>query len=97
MSEAIPSWARVGSKVIYVDDAPADLYAGGNCLVVGEVYVLRTVTGMFSLPACQVVGDGLDADEFMRLSRFRPLVSQADDIAAHFQQLLDIKHPELIQ
>lgn len=96
MSEAIPSWARVGAKVVYIDDSPGDVDDGGKRLIVGEVYVLRAVTDEFPSVACRVVGDGLEPWEFMRLNRFRPLVSQSDDISVHFAHLLDTRAPELV-
>ena len=89
---AIPAWARVGAKVVFVDGRPGRIREPSKPLVVGEVYVLRTVSDEFSEPACQVVGDGLRWHEFMLLSRFRPVqtVTLSSDIAEHFEHLLDV-------
>lgn len=89
----LPSWARVGAKVVYIDDSPGRLVAGAEVLRVGSVYVLRSVTDEFAEPACQVHGDRLCHDEFLALARFRPLITQEDDIAAHFRQHLDVREP----
>lgn len=90
----LPSWARVGAKVVYIDDSPGRLVAGVEVLRVGSVYVLRSVTDEFAEPACRVHGDGLRSYEFMALSRFRPLITLEDDIATHFRQHLDVREPE---
>lgn len=84
---SIPAWARKGAKVVYVDDSPGYIESG-NLMRLREVYTLIEVTDEFSEPACRVTGAGLQPWEFMRLSRFRPLISQADDISTHFQALL---------
>lgn len=90
---SLPSWARVGAEVIYVDDSPGRL-GGEDVMKVGQTYVLRAVTDEFAEPACRVHGDGLRSYEFMALSRFRPLITLEDDIATHFRQHLDVREPE---
>lgn len=91
---AIPSWARVGAEVVYVDDSPGRLFDGDVLLKVGQAYVLRAVTDEFAEPACRVHGDGLRSYEFMALSRFRPLITLEDDLEAFFRQHLDVREPE---
>lgn len=97
MTTSLPSWARVGAKVVYVDDSPGDVYDGTEPLLVGQVYILSAVSDEFSSPACRVVGDGLRSFEFMRLDRFRPLVTIEDDIATHFSQHLTAGQPRTVE
>lgn len=73
----LPSWARVGAKVVCVDDSQGAI-SSANDLVLGRIYTLASVTDKFSEPACQVVEMRLADWEFVRLSRFRPVVD--DDI-----------------
>jgi len=93
MSEAIPSWARVGAKVVCVDARPGTRNGAGG-LVEGAEYTLSHVyVSIQGNAACKVTAF---PNGRLRLSRFRPLVSQADDIATHFSQFLDTRAPELV-
>jgi len=82
----IPSWARVGAKVMCVDGA-TDPH--GNAVVAGETYTIsRTdsdgVTGYVSLV------EDRDQDCGWYVSRFRPLITLEHDMAVHFERLLDV-------
>lgn len=104
MSEAIPSWARIGQKVVCVDDADSlgRFYnATGashwvSVLRKGEVY---TICGFEPHPfwdgLCVQIAEEPEKHAYA-LRRFRPLVSQADDIATHFAHHLDTRAPELV-
>jgi len=87
---AIPAWARVGAKVVCVDDSRGDAnHAPGY--VKGAVYIISDVWVVGATPACRLTafprGDA-------RLNRFRPLITIEDDIATHFRQHLDVREPE---
>ena len=86
----IPSWARVGAKVVCVDAGPGDVRTGTQRLVAGEIYTLSEVTDEFRVPACKIAEHGYGRDEYCRLDRFRPLITQQDDLANHFKALLDV-------
>jgi len=107
MSEAVPSWARVGAKVVCVQSV---IYQEAySPLVRGAVYTVAAIIepieaarwdgNVDASPAFVLaeVDNPYSYTNAYDIRRFRPLVSQEDDIATHFQQLLDIKHPELIQ
>lgn len=94
---ALPSWARVGAKVVCVDASHGDLYDKGPGLVLGEIYTLRAVTDVYGPLCCNVVGDGFDFGEYMRLDRFRPAVepkSEVEDLALFKHHL---KTPEVVE
>lgn len=91
----IPSWARVGAKVVCVDNK---IYRGEKS---GPMPNLREpVTVKAFLPDSLGRGPHLIIEEFpnigkfsrmelgWRLSRFRPLITEADDIAL-FKSLLN--------
>lgn len=94
----IPSWCRVGVKVVFVGggtefpDSPDALTAD---LEEGSIYVIESITD--ERRACRnrravylaVAGW---PDEYL-IECFRPLVSQEDDIATHFQHHLDHSTP----
>lgn len=93
MSEAIPSWAKIGAKVVCVDDRPGTKN-GAAGLVKGAEYRLSSVyVSAEGNAACRVTAF---PDGKLRLSRFRPLVSQADDISTHFAHHLDTRAPEKV-
>jgi len=109
MSEAIPSWARVGAKVVCVDDAPipgqmGPGWGGLDGLTRGEIYTIRghakgSYSGLPGVLLAEIIrplGRRESYEQPFRLSRFRPLVSQADDIATHFSQFLDTRARELV-
>jgi len=81
----IPGWARVGAKVVCVDDGDAP------ALTADAIY---TITGIAF--GWQGVGFLVLAElpEHLRdgwfFSRFRPLITQQDDIETHFKALLDV-------
>lgn len=94
---AIPSWARVGAKVVCVD--AADTQSGGVPEIAeGVVYQIRWAghysdwyNGEYS--GVRLVGiDRFDtavlSDVAFKLFRFRPLITQQDDITTHFEQFL---------
>lgn len=92
---SIPTWARKGAKVVCVN-AEATSAFGVQELIEGDVYVIRWV-GWFHHElqgrhaAVRVVGIERFCnrrDYPFDALRFRPLISQADDISTHFQALL---------
>lgn len=94
----IPAWARVGAKVVLMNDEPGPLNSGPLLCQRGDIYTLIEVTDRFDAPACRARRDesGWEhrADDWALISRFRPLVSIEDDIATHFAQHLDHRAPE---
>lgn len=75
----IPSWAKVGSKIVMVDGS-ADL--DGNTFTEGDIYIIKELKD-FNVPAvkCHLIGVSATRLNWSRLSRYRPLVSESDDIA----------------
>lgn len=94
----IPSWSRVGAKVVCINNKalPGHVWSSLPQPRVGSIY---TVTRMFISPI-----DGSPVVRLMELpetepfdggyliSRFRPLITQQDDIEAHFRVLLDVRN-----
>jgi hypothetical protein len=81
-----------------VDAGPGRITTGPH-LREGSIYTLITVTNEFSELACRVREMPLYPDEFVLLSRFRPLVddeAQERD-AAMFRKLLIQNTPELVE
>ena len=100
----LPSWARVGAKVVCVDadprggDRPRRLTAGG-------VYTIRqVVVGAIDADGAPYVGVHLE--EIQRtpyrdigvvpfdIARFRPLVSESDDVALFTHHLDSVRNTE---
>lgn len=90
----IPSWAVKGARVVLVDDSPG---AFGNLGERGDICELLDITNEFAVPACrarEINGKWCHSFiEYARLDRFRPLISQANDMAAHFSRFLDTRAP----
>ncbi len=94
---SIPAWARVGAKVVCVDNHDA-IDARGNPiqpLIVGEVYRIERLyverhrfRGEVVVGPCVSLAGVQSAKHGWSLSRFRPLITQSDDISAHFQHHL---------
>jgi hypothetical protein len=92
---SLPSWARVGAKVVCIDAV------GTPELVEGQTYTIEAVddvplrVGGFGvwLVDVGVMQDRVGSYFGFRLSRFRPLVTIEDDIATHFASLLDVREP----
>lgn len=105
----IPSWARVGAKVVCVDDYP-DRYQRGPQFFVGldglrkdGVYTIRDVVrspydgarwGLRLVEIVRKVGPGDPYEVPFGIERFRPLVTIEDDIKTHFAQHLHTKLSE---
>ena len=100
MSGGIPSWARVGAKVVCVDAslAPGMRWFDNEAPVEGEVYTItdvgydhevRKVT-VYLAEICRgpthVLFYGRDLGYW--LGRFRPVHTLETDISEHFQQFL---------
>jgi hypothetical protein len=99
----IPSWARVGAKVVCVDGDfsrfPSKLLGcAPNRPVAGITYTVRRVReypkGVFILLE-EIRNPWSDYGRWhgeaqFGLGRFRPLVALEDDISTHFRQLLDV-------
>ena len=90
----IPSWARVGAKVVSVGyDGPDKRVSGFNEIVRGVVYVIEWVgqgpeTGM---PCIRVAGQSKPG--VYRPRGFRPVRTLEDDITTYFADLLDVREP----
>lgn len=103
MNGSIPSWAVPGAKVVCVDasDGPEDASFGQTPVMVeGGIYTLSAVTREFGPTAVQVkelpaILTGLDGDEYetwMKLSRFRPLITKSlEQDSTMFRKLLQPK------
>lgn len=99
----IPAWARVGAKVVCIDDGAGRFerdFPGDHVLRNGEVYTLAALSLEFETPAIQVqelpriLEDrfGYTHEVWMRLPRFRPVKTQEDDLEAHFRVYLKDDH-----
>lgn len=87
----IPAWCRVGAKVVCVDDRP-------HCAVAhlsrGQVYTVREIAIDPGRPSGLILREvrnpiWRDGQEYGYLiTRFRPLVTEQDDLEAHFNQFL---------
>jgi hypothetical protein len=75
----VSAWARPGVKCVCVDDAPRD--SRQPMVVKGRQYEIESVHDR----SCTLFG--VDDGQFYWLDRFRPLVTQQDDVAL-FQHLL---------
>lgn len=91
----IPSWVRVGQKVVCVDAAPRKYLAVG--LTEGAIYTIRgTNVAPNGVPGVLLVEvqssivwrDGRESS--YHVDRFRPLVTIEDDLKAHFSALLHV-------
>lgn len=91
MSGAIPSWARVGAKVVCVDASPPPFGWSRDPLVAQAIYQIEAIevdhtgVGLFLVEA-----KTLSTTRGYWANRFRPLITQSDDMAAHFRKLLDV-------
>jgi len=97
----IPSWAFKGNRVVCVDDAIDGDISGITIPQRGETYTIREVWWNdawrhWQVRLAEIVNppflyadhaDPLEAA--FNVSRFRPLVSQQDDIEAHFSRFLE--------
>lgn len=93
----IPSWARVGAKVVCI----RDLWEGRRLLwapkpIIGSIYTISMVGASHN----EWGNFGIMLDELKsypygyEIEAFRPLITQQDDIAAHFAHHLDQRAPE---
>jgi len=99
---AIPSWARVGAKVVCIDDEKATgrfipaSYRGSwdGDLVKGSIYTISAYGKHSAFPdmLCVHVSEAPRKAPFA-LRRFRPLVTLEDDITTYFADLLDVREP----
>jgi hypothetical protein len=95
----LPSWARVGAKVVCVDAAcrPGRFWRPSEAPVQGKIY---TVAAAFFNPAgeprihlveLQRSPETIKVLGYLagyRVERFRPLITLEDDLEAHFRILL---------
>ena len=99
VSGAIPAWAFVGAKVVCID---ADLHGGPGwpplAPVEGATYVIVrhgpiSISGNWQIEVATEDGRQVNAGHAFWGKRFRPLITQEDDIATHFSALLDVREP----
>lgn len=81
------SWAKIGAKCVCVDARPGGATKGVATvhLIEKEEYTIEAIEwNEFSVPAVKVSGNGYTAEAmrwgWLRLSRFRPLVTERDDV-----------------
>jgi hypothetical protein len=96
----IPSWARVGAKVVCITKAVSPVILRHNYPKQGGIYTVRKVVfasadGKPCLLLNEVVNfiwePGISQREpAFGAENFRPLISQQDDIETHFKALLDV-------
>jgi hypothetical protein len=97
---AIPSWARVGAKVVFISDIrPKDMRGVAAFPKKGGIYTIREVrvaAGRGYLLLREIVNptiwtsDAGYAERAAEIELFRPLITQQDDIETHFKALLDV-------
>lgn len=102
-SEGPPSWARVGAKVVCIDDdgqyISSYLPNSNEFVIRGETYVIRwagiATDWRGEHAAVHVTGvvridptDGKDVP--FAIERFKPLITLEADLEAHFSQLLHV-------
>lgn len=94
----VPSWARVGAKVVCV---AGRIFSYGNTRVpdrpvnVGEVVTISEVLPYDPENPLAPFWLGFAERHPLQLfggHRFRPLITQQDDIEAHFKALLNVPH-----
>ena len=76
-------------KCVCVDDAPRD--SRQPMVVNGQQYVIESVANL----ACSLVG--VDDGQFYWLDRFRPLITQQDDVALFTHLLTGTPVRELVE
>jgi hypothetical protein len=98
----IPGWARIGAKVVCVDvsNRPGCKWVDGEAPILGGIYTIdRTYvtasTGEAAADLREIKRSALAREMYgddagYGLHRFRPLITQQDDIATHFKALLDV-------
>ena len=100
----LPSWARVGAKVVCVNDAPlpgtfwnADGPKRGSQYTIKRIFV--GPRGFWSADFDELVRSASAKQKYgpdigYRLDRFRPLVSQSDDLALFTHHLDSVRNTE---
>jgi hypothetical protein len=81
------AWAKVGAKCVCVDDSKTDRLGIERVITKNAVYEIEWVGMWQSILSVRLVGVTRDlfvaqgaADHPFRLSRFRPLITQSDDV-----------------
>lgn len=102
MSGGIPSWARVGAKVVCIEGGDPECAAhtmfGLDWPKTSEVVtVVRAFINPWNVPVLHLKEYPSPDERYgWDIARFRPLITQSDDISAHFAHLLDTSAPELV-
>lgn len=96
MSASLPSWARVGAKVVCVYDEWHDMdslapVSGPECDEVCTIAAVE-VSGSWGVSLFLVEHPTPFSDGFL-IDGFRPLVPIEEDIATHFAHLLNTRQP----
>lgn len=81
------SWARVGVKVVCVDDSAS--HHGPCDLISGSIYVITEVIQGITAVGINVEGAVSKAQGF-HLWRFRPLITESDDVALFAHHLTGV-------
>jgi hypothetical protein len=98
---SIPAWARVGAKVVCVNAGRFNAWHlpmdADERVVEGEVYTISramidddgdAILHLVEVRRNAASRRALGPDVGYWAARFRPLITQSDDISAHFQQFL---------
>ena len=97
----LPSWARVGAKVVCVDAAcrpgrfwrPSEAPTQGNIYTVAAAFFNPAGDPRIHLVELQRSPETIKVLGYLagyRVERFRPLITLEDDLEAHFRQLLHV-------
>ena len=95
MSEAIPSWARVGAKVVCIrDDWFTDPEPGFTHPDKGDILTIIEIDadGWGGRRVGLIFAEKAQLDVYA-VEFFRPLVTLEDDITTYFAELLDVREP----
>lgn len=94
---SIPSWAKVGAKVVCVDDTPrlnrVSVHNGDfGGLTRGQIYTIRGYgsAGGYATLVLSEIDRGIPENGF-NPARFRPVKTIEDDISEHFAQHLTVR------
>lgn len=90
--DAIPSWARIGAKCIFIGPVPGMFDDAEELSDPTPQTEICTVTEVeVDYGRCYIKVAGYEAEYFVLA--FRPVIDQRQDIAAHFAHHLETKEP----
>lgn len=90
----IPAWAFAGAKVVCIRDFSQAVATGdiryNTKPALNAVYHVAHAKDYGHAAAISLAE--FEPDHYFDVRGFRPAISQADDLAAHFDQLLQVPH-----